>query len=237
MSYLYKAFGWVLDLCYKIVPNYLVAILLFALIIKIVMFPLGIKQQKNSQKQARLRPKELAIRKKYAGRNDKATQQKAQQEIMELYQKENYSMFGGCLPLLIQFPIIIALYNVIRNPLQYMLGIAGDNLTKIQEIFMSLTGAERVMTDLEMMPTIRANFSEFAAYMNGITLDKVPSFNIGAFDLSVTPNASGVSNWYLLIPILTFVFAFGSMKLTKKFTYQAPQAEGTNNALSSDSVA
>ena len=78
MSYLYKAFGWVLDLCYKIVPNYLVAILLFALIIKIVMFPLGIKQQKNSQKQARLRPKELAIRKKYAGRNDKATQQKAQ---------------------------------------------------------------------------------------------------------------------------------------------------------------
>lgn len=50
MSYLYKAFGWVLDLCYKIVPNYLVAILLFALIIKIVMFPLGIKQQKNSQK-------------------------------------------------------------------------------------------------------------------------------------------------------------------------------------------
>ena len=48
MSYLYKAFGWVLDLCYKIVPNYLVAILLFALIIKIVMFPLGIKQQKNS---------------------------------------------------------------------------------------------------------------------------------------------------------------------------------------------
>lgn len=232
MSYLYKAFGWVLDLCYKIVPNYLVAILLFALIIKIVMFPLGIKQQKNSQKQARLRPKELAIRKKYAGRNDKATQQKAQQEIMELYQKENYSMFGGCLPLLIQFPIIIVLYNVIRNPLQYMLGIAGDNLTKIQEIFMSLTGAERVMTDLEMMPTIRANFSEFAAYMNGITLDKVPSFNIGAFDLSVTPNASGVSNWYLLIPILTFVFAFGSMKLTKKFTYQAPQAEGTNNALS-----
>lgn len=123
MSYLYKAFGWVLDLCYKIVPNYLVAILLFALIIKIVMFPLGIKQQKNSQKQARLRPKELAIRKKYAGRNDKATQQKAQQEIMELYQKENYSMFGGCLPLLIQFPIIIALYNVIRNPLQYMLGV------------------------------------------------------------------------------------------------------------------
>ena len=97
---------------------------------------------------------------------------------------------------------------------------------------MSLTGAERVMTDLEMMPTIREHFSDFAAYMNGITLDKIPSFNIGAFDLSVTPNASGVSNWYLLIPILTFVFAFGSMKLTKKFTYQAPQAEGANNALS-----
>lgn len=232
MSYLYKAFGWVLDLCYKIVPDYLVAILLFALIIKILLFPLGIKQQKNMQKQASLRPKEMAIRKKYAGRNDKATQQKAQQEIMELYQKENYSMFGGCLPLLIQFPIIIALYNVIRNPLQYMLGIAGESLTKIQEVYMGITGASSVMTDLEMLPTIKENFADFAAYMNGITVDKIPNFRIGAFDLSVTPNGEGVSNWYLLIPILTFVFAFASMKLTKMFSYQAPQAEGAGNSLS-----
>lgn len=78
-----------------IIPNYAIAILLFALIIKIIFFPLGIKQQKNMQKQASLRPKEMAIRKRYAGRTDKVTQQKMQQDIMELYQKENYSMFGG----------------------------------------------------------------------------------------------------------------------------------------------
>ena len=105
MSYLYKAFGWVLDLCYKIVPNYLVAILLFALIIKIVMFPLGIKQQKNSQKQARLRPKELAIRKKYAGRNDKATQQKAQQEA------ENRFLHGPFRPFAV-FASSLSLYPI-----------------------------------------------------------------------------------------------------------------------------
>lgn len=62
-----------------IIPNYAIAILLFALIIKIIFFPLGIKQQKNMQKQASLRPKEMAIRKRYAGRTDKVTQQKMQQ--------------------------------------------------------------------------------------------------------------------------------------------------------------
>ena len=66
--------------------NYLVAILIFALATELILLPFGIKQQKNSIKQARLRPKELAIRKKYAGRDDKPTQQKMAQDIQELYQ-------------------------------------------------------------------------------------------------------------------------------------------------------
>ena len=66
MKYLYSAFGYLMRFCYMIIPNYAIAILLFALIIKIIFFPLGIKQQKNMQKQASLRPKEMAIRKRYA---------------------------------------------------------------------------------------------------------------------------------------------------------------------------
>ena len=88
------------------------------------MLPFSIKQQKNSIKQARLRPKEMAIRKKYAGRNDQATQQKVTMEIQELYQRENFNAASGCLPLLVQLPIIMALYNIVINPLQYVLGQA-----------------------------------------------------------------------------------------------------------------
>ena len=75
--------------------SYVVALFIFAILIEILMLPFGIKQQKNSIKQAMLRPKEMSIRKKYAGRNDQPTQQKVSQEIQELYQKEGFNPMSG----------------------------------------------------------------------------------------------------------------------------------------------
>ena len=118
MATIYSAIGTFLGWLDKLTGNYLMALLLFAIIVEVLLLPLGIKQQKNSIRQAKLRPKEMAIRKKYAGRNDQATQQKVTQEIQELYQRENFNPMGGCLPLLIQFPIIIILYNVVVNPMK-----------------------------------------------------------------------------------------------------------------------
>lgn len=116
----YTIFGALLKLCCSISGGYyLLALLFFTIIMEIVLFPLGIKQQKSSVKQAKLRPKEMLIREKYKGRNDRATQQKVQMEINELYQKEGYNVYSGCLPLLIQLPIILILYGVIRMPVTY----------------------------------------------------------------------------------------------------------------------
>jgi YidC/Oxa1 family membrane protein insertase len=112
-------FGFIIKWLYSLLSNYFVAILLFAVILKLVMFPVGIKQQKNSQKQAALRPKENVIRKKYAGRNDRATQMKMNTEIQELYQKENFSPLGGCLPMMVQMLVLLAVYAVIRAPLTF----------------------------------------------------------------------------------------------------------------------
>jgi len=112
-------FGYLIQLLYSLTNNYLFAIILFSLALKIVMFPFGIKQQKNSQKQASLRPKENVIRKKYAGRTDKATQMKMNQELQEMYQKEEFSPLGGCLPMLIQMLVLIAVYSVVRAPLTF----------------------------------------------------------------------------------------------------------------------
>lgn len=130
--------GYIVRICYAVIPNYAVALFLFAVIIKLILFPLGIKQQKNSVKQASLQPKEQAIRKKYAGRTDKPTQMKMNEEIQQLYQAENFNMFGGCLPLLVQFPILIALYNVIRNPLQYIQMISTDVIDRLEVKFIEL---------------------------------------------------------------------------------------------------
>ena len=119
MDIIYVPLGFLLKLFNNLLGNqYILALLVFAVIVEIVLLPFSIKQQKNSIRQARLKPKEMAIRKKYAGRDDRQTQQEMSQEIQEMYQKENYNPMAGCLPLLIQLPVILALYNIVMNPLK-----------------------------------------------------------------------------------------------------------------------
>ena len=131
MDFIYKFFGTILGFLEQITGHYLPALLIFALFVKLIMLPFGIKQQKNSIKQAMVRPKEMAIRAKYKGRTDQPTQQKMQQEVMELYQQEGYNPMSGCLPLLIQMPILIILYNVVISPLQHICRYTKDMLNVI----------------------------------------------------------------------------------------------------------
>ena len=104
----------------SITGSYALALLFYALIFKIVFLPFSVKQQKNQIKMAKLAPKIQLIRAKYKGRTDQPTMQKQQQEIMDLQRQEGYSPFSGCLPLLIQLPLIMLLYTVIQNPLSYI---------------------------------------------------------------------------------------------------------------------
>lgn len=224
-------FGWIIRVCYNLIPNYAVALLIFAVVMKVILFPFGIKQQKNSVKQASLRPKEMAIRKKYAGREDKATQQKVQQEIMDLYQKENFNPMGGCLPLLLQFPILLALFSVIRNPLRYITGLTVSEIGAIGNRLISEgvgTVKKFATGDLEILKLIKdkENFELIA----DIVPDKLgavsdlPNLTIfGGLDLSATPELK--FNILIIIPIVTFITVYLSMKLTKKLTYQ-PQQTG-----------
>ena len=228
--------GYVIKFCNWIMGNqYLFALLIFAIIIEIILLPFGIKQQKNSIKQAKLRPKEMAIRKKYAGRDDKPTQQKMTQEIQTLYQKEGYNPMGGCLPLLIQFPIIIALYNIVLNPLRYICGLSENTIAAVANVTKSFTGVEyelsRNLTLASDMRNIIATHGVgaysgvegFAEHIQSIA--DVPQLSfLGRFDLGLQPTlafSNFAQNWWLLlIPVCTFVAYFFSMKLTRKLTYQ-----------------
>lgn len=120
MQWLYKFLGSMLSFFESITGGYALALLFYALIFKIVFLPFSIKQQKNQIALAKLTPKIELIKAKYKGRNDQPTMQKQQQEIQELQQKEGYSPLSGCLPLLIQLPLIMLLYTVIQSPLSYI---------------------------------------------------------------------------------------------------------------------
>ena len=228
--------------------NYLIGICIFAIIIEIFMIPFAIKQQKNSIKQANLRPKEMAIRNRYKGRNDQATQQKVAQEIQELYQRENFNPMSGCLPMLIQLPIIMLLYNIVVNPLVNVLG-ASDGLASALNTFataskaagglgLSLGSSNGTIEVLSHLKNVDAALIEnFGLFKNGGAVasqlvdfgKNIPSFNIGSLNFGLTPSFK--ENFLLLIvPILTFVVYFGSMKISKKFTYQPTQNENAPGA-------
>jgi YidC/Oxa1 family membrane protein insertase len=108
---LLDSLGWVLARIFDLIPNYGVAIVILTLLIRLVLFPLGMKQIKSMQHMQALQPKIKEIQKKY-----KNNKQKAQEETMRLYREAGVNPLGGCLPVLAQFPLLIAMYAVIRAP-------------------------------------------------------------------------------------------------------------------------
>ncbi len=126
MSYIMAALGWVLRVCSDLTGNYGVAIILFTVLIKAVLMPLTVKQQKSMLKTQKLQPLLMEIQQKYA--NDR---EKLNQETMKLYQKYNVNPMSGCLPLLIQLPILMMLYWVVRKPVVYIMGFGQDEVWRI----------------------------------------------------------------------------------------------------------
>ena len=223
--------AYILRFCNKIVGNhYILALLIFAVLVEIVLIPFGIKQQKNSIKQAGLRPKERAIRDKYAGRDDQPTKQKMQQEIQELYQKEGYNPMSGCLPLLIQFPVIILLYNIVINPLKYVCGLSEESISAAAELVKNF-GIEVTSTSghtINLMAAIQKigvdKFLDIPGFTADMVMPKLDYFGVNlGLNPSLTP-ADKIQYWLLLVPVLTFVVYFFSGKLTRKLSYQ-PQMD------------
>ncbi len=248
MDFIYNAIGKFLGWLDSWTGNYVLALFIFAIIVELLMLPFGIRQQQNSIKQAKLRPKEMAIRKKYAGRNDQPTQQKMAQEIQEMYQKEGYNPMGGCLPLLIQFPIIIILYNVVVNPLRYIMGMSKDGVSALVEFAgaavdkgglgmtvnkqntiglihyiqeKGLSAVEGIKSFFAGSETVNGEevFTEIEAVFAG----HIPNFNLFGLNLGETPSLDKFG-WLWIVPLLTFLVYFASMKLTRKLTYQPTTA-------------
>lgn len=108
-------FGSILRWIYDLTQNYGWSIILFALLAKVVMLPLNIKQTRSLQINAIIQPKIAEIQKKY-----KDNQQKQNEELQKLYTENHYNPLSGCLPTVIQLPIIIGMFNVLREPTKYV---------------------------------------------------------------------------------------------------------------------
>ncbi len=230
------AMGWLIKTIYEVVQNYGVAIILFTLLIKLILLPLNIKSQKSMRKQQIIQPIVAELQQKYA--NDQA---KLQQEMAKVYKENNVSMAGGCLPMLIQMPILIALYQAIQKPLTYMFNVPYKDIP--ENIINTITSLRESMiaagynlgtlaqTPVEtLMKTNQIQISNWAYIVNGPSDPWYINFKFLGLDLSNTPwtafscfgDIKGNLEIILLliIPILAVVSSFAQSKLSMKMSGQ-----------------
>lgn len=221
MNFITDILGWPLGiimwLCYSLVQNYGIALLIFTIITRFALFPISIKQQKTSAKMAAFTPKLKELQKKYA--NNK---QKLQEETMKLYEKEGYNPMGGCAPMLIQFPILIGLIGVIYNPISYVLRFGTDVITSAKEIMtnIGMTVGTGYMEQISIIQAIKSDPSAFSSLGTDV-VEKIQQFNMSFFgiDLGVTPTFDW--NIYIILPILSGVTALLSSWISMKFSRTA----------------
>ena len=160
MNIISNALGHVLRIIFELVQNYGLSIILFTIVVKVLLLPLTIKQTKSTKAMQDIQPKILEIQTKY-----KDKPEKQQQEIMKIYTEAKINPLAGCLPLLIQMPILIALFSVLREPVTY--GVFVDqaqfataakvflwikDLTTPDVILAVLSGATTFLMQTLMMP-------------------------------------------------------------------------------------
>lgn len=251
-----KPLGWIIQLIYNLVQNYGVAIILFTIVVKLLLLPLQIKSQKSMKKQQKIQPIIAQLQQKYA--NDK---EKLQMEMMKVYKENNVSMAGGCLPTLIQFPILIGLYQVIQKPLSYLMNLdftATEVIERIHSVVarmvevggkanvgnLAAMGAEELAKNIQKYNQIPfLTWTRYLSEQFGEFTDWVLNFNFLGLDLSKNPTAGFTAlingNFenlstimLLLIPAIAVFATWISIRQTQKQSGQTTQATDASPAAS-----
>ena len=186
--------GYLLNFIYNIVNNYGLAIILFTLLIKIVLLPISIKQQKTMKKSAKMQVELKQIQEKY--KND---QEKANQEMMSLYKKNNMSPFSGCLSSIIQIILLLSVFYLVRSPLTYMKKVDLELIDKYKDEL-------SVSSNYPEVQVIKEKGGEDErVYLN---------MNFLGLDLSNVPSANYKDFKVFIIPVLYVLSSIVSMKFT-----------------------
>ena len=199
-------FGLIIRLIYQLVNNnYFLSILIFTFLTKLILFPLTWMQIKSTQKIQDIAPLDQKIRDKY--KNDK---NKQAEELSKLYAENKINPMGGCLPLLIQIPIILGMFAIVRQPLTYIVQTPKEEIkTYTQELLKKEDVTEAEMNNNELVIAKEKKLINMDVKF-GINLGDVPA-NIMNKDENKKPNPISV-----IIPILTIIFSIIQNKITQK---------------------
>ena len=183
--YICVPFAWLTRLFYTWTGSYGVALILFTLIVKLVLLPFQLKSKKSMLRMGRMNSKVQEIQKKYANNKEKQ-----QQEIADLYAREGVNPMSGCLWSFLPFPILIALYYIIRTPLRYFMSLSNEVIAKITELAVSLgyvsgaSGQASAYDQIYLAKFIHDNWSSFEGKFDGL-IDL--NYTFLSMDLSAVP--------------------------------------------------
>lgn len=205
--------GYLLWFLYNIFHNYGVAIIFFTIIVKAVLFPFSVKQQRSMASQTKLSAKQKELQAKYA--NNK---QKYNEELMKLYDKEGVNPSSGCVTALLPLPIMLGIYYSVIMPLSNTLHISSERVAQATDYITRIPGAVASATTggiYSEMEIIR-NFDALREHLTMFTpedLEKIASFTKGfkflGLDLLATPQGSGFLDFLWVIPALSLLAMFG----------------------------
>ena len=190
MASISSLFGYVLNFIYNLVHNYGLAIILFSILLKLILLPLSIKQQKTMKKTAKIQEKVKEIQDKY--KND---QNKMNQEMMDLYKKEKLNPFSGCLTSIIQIILLFAMFGLVRNPLTYMKKIDNTTIENYKNEIRQELGENSISNNYTEISVVKYvnEYKEKTedAYINmeflGLDLSSIPQENYGDFRVFIIP--------------------------------------------------
>ena len=245
--YILTPFSWLLQLFYDLTGSYGFALILFAVVVKLILFPFSLKGKKSMIQMNMLQGKMQQIQRKYA--NDK---QRQNLEIQKLYEKEKVNPMGGCLWSLLPIFILLPLYAIIRQPMKYMMGLDETQITTLidvlnqyaataidpsKNVYYQLIASNVLFENFDAVvanPAVAAfadNLKQLDFSFLGLALSTVPTWKIWA----------GPFNWNtigtFLIPIVSactgLLFSIISMRTNQlnKNQPESDQAKSTSRTM------
>lgn len=231
MGFISEIFGYALNFFYELTNNYGIAIIIFTLLLRVILIPITIKQQKTMKKSAELQEKMKEIQTKY-----KNNPEKLNQETIELYKKEKMSPFNGCFTAILQVLIILSVFWLVSQPLTYMKrvnkneelkAIVEEYRTKINE---ENEGKKANYPEIQIISRIQSDYNEIQKQLEDENVEnreelenkkqnyeklKINMEFLG-LDLSKVPTQS-LNDWRVyVIPVLYVITSFISIKITTK---------------------
>ena len=200
MGAISQLFGYLLNALYTVFNNYGIAIIIFSIILRIILIPVTVKQQKSLKKSAELQEEMKEIQRKY-----KNNPEKLNQETIDLYKREKLSPFAGCFSSIIQLIIILAVFWLVSEPLTYMKkideSVINDYKTQIQQ-----ENGQTTYTEIAIINKFGAQDERVHLNMDflGLDLSKVPSSNLNDWTVYV-------------IPVLYVISSVASIRITNNF--------------------